>query len=127
MLREVSPESSFGIVTSFSDGRFMVIGHGDITFTNLDEEASYEQKSRYQFTDVYDEATNTIFSEGAGRFYVVLWPGDQGPFGEVGENGALYSIVGSVSYTLDLDTFLVTSFELSAGTATDICAILAAE
>ena len=126
VLREVSPDFSFQIFTDFSDGRSTVVGHGNLTLTNLDTGTSYEQKSRYQFTDVYDEATNTAFSDGGGRYYFNFYPGDQGPFGEVGENGALYLFVGSNSLTFDLDTELITSFSYT-GTVTDLCAILAAE
>ena len=124
--RAIDPDSSFGIDTSFSDGRFTRVAHANVTFTNLDTGTSYFQKSRFQETDVYDEATNTVFSEASGRFYTQFYPGDQGPFGEVGENGALYLFDGSNSITFDPDTEVYASFSYT-GTVTDLCAILAAE
>ena len=68
VLREVSPDFSFQIFTSFSDGRFTVVGHGNLTFTNLETGTSYEQKSRYQFTDVLREATNTASRRAATHY-----------------------------------------------------------
>ena len=124
--RAIDPDSSFGIQTSFSDGRVKTVGHANVTFTNLDTDKSYLQRSRFQFTGVYDEATNALLDQGGGRFYFQFYPGDQGPFGEVGENGAMYIFYGRASYTLDFDTELVTSWEYS-GEVTDLCAILAAE
>jgi hypothetical protein len=122
--RVIDPDSSFGIDTFFSDGRFLRIAHGDVAFTNLVTGTSYFQKSRFQETQVYDEAANDVASETAGRFYSNLWPGDQGPFGEVGEYGAMYIFEGTASSTYDIDTDRVTSFEYT-GRVTDLCAILA--
>jgi len=123
-----TPQGSpgFQIVTSFSSGRVTTVGHGEPTITNLDTGTSYTNRSRYEITEVYDEAANDILGEGHGRIAFSFFPGDQGPFGEVGADGAFYSLVGNFRFTFDLDTESITSFEL-VGTATDICAILAAE
>jgi len=123
---DVDPARAFGIVTWFSDGRVMTVGHGEPTLTNLDTGTSYLQVSRYEITEVYDEAANDALGEGHGRIAWSFYPGDQGPFGEVGENGEFYSLIADFRYTFDLDTELVTSFEFS-GSATDLCQILAAE
>jgi hypothetical protein len=53
-----------------------------------------------------------------------FYPGDQGPFGEVGEPGALYAFAGTSSVTVDLNTFAYTAFSYQ-GSVTDLCAIAA--
>ena len=98
-------------VTEFADGRTVTIAHGDVTLTNGD--ASYLQVSRFQATDTFPDA-DTLVSVGDGRYMIQFYPGDQGPFGEVGENGALYAFVGTSSFTADLNTFLITSFSYRA-------------
>ena len=107
-----STRTLLGIDTSFSDGRFTRVAHANVTFTNLDTGTSYFQKSRFQETDVYDEATNTVFSEASGRFYTQFYPGDQGPFGEVGrgERRVLPCFDGSNSITFDADIEVYASF-----------------
>ena len=67
---------------------------------------------------------NYLFIEISGRYGLQLFPGDQGPFGEVGENGALLSVVGHQTFTFDLDTELTPAYSLT-GKATDICAEVA--
>jgi len=111
-------------ITEFSDGRTVTHGHGDITLTNLETGTSYRQYSRYDVTDTFTDAT-TLQEVVNGRIVVQFFPGDIGPFGEVGENGALMAFVGTLTLTLDLDTFAYTSFSYQ-GTVTDLCAILAA-
>jgi hypothetical protein len=59
----------------------------------------------------------------SGRFFIFLFPGDQGPSGEVGYPGALFGVVGDARGTVDPDTGVVTSFSLD-GQTTDLCALL---
>jgi hypothetical protein len=108
-------------ITEFADGRTVTVGHGDVTLTNGD--ASYLQVSRFMETDTFPDA-DTVKIVVNGQVMIQFYPGDQGPFGEVGEPGALYAFDGTVSATVDLNTFVVTSFS-NEGTATDLCAILA--
>jgi hypothetical protein len=112
-------------VTDFSDGRTVTQVNADPTLTNLDTGTSIVHGSRFTETDTYDPETNDIFSVASGTLLLNLYPGDQGPFGEVGENGALFAVVGTNQLTFDLDTGQVTSFSY-VGTVTDVCPLLAA-
>ena len=124
VLWQPSPDA-FHTETYFSDGRVQTIGHGNPTLTNLETKKSYVQTSRYEITEVLDDETNDVLGEGHGRFLAGFLPGDQGPYGEVGADGANYGMIGNFRYTFDLDTLTLTSFQFS-GSATDVCAILAA-
>lgn len=110
--------------TVFSDGRTVRVANAEITLTNgADPEQTY-----LWTTNAHD--TETILDDGSiqavtnGRILYWFFPGDQGPFGVVGENGALFGFVGDVSATFDANTFQITSFSW-AGTATELCAELA--
>ena len=111
-------------ITEFSDGRTVTYGHGDVTMTNLETGTSYFRKSRFVVTDTFTDAT-TLQEVIDGRVNIQFFPGDQGPFGEIGENGGWFAFVGTVTLTLDLDTLAYTSFSYQ-GTVTDLCEILAA-
>jgi hypothetical protein len=112
-------------ITEFSDGRTVTQVTAEPTLTNLDTGTSYIQRRRFTGTDTIDPETNVDFSTTNGRFLVNFFPGDRGPFGVVGENGALLVFVGNVHPTADLNTGQITSFSY-VGTVTDVCAILAA-
>jgi hypothetical protein len=111
-------------IVEFSSGRVAVHVNAEPTFTNLDTRTSYVQRSRFNGTDIYEPETNDVLSVTSGRFVMNLYPGDQGPFGEVGENGALFAMVGTVYTTFDLDSELVTFFSYE-GTVFDLCEALA--
>lgn len=100
-------------IMEFSDGRIVTFGHANATLTNLDTGASILWRSRYRLSD----------NSGRGRFFFLFFPGDEGPLGEVGENGALLGLVGHFQWTADPLTDVITSFTLN-GQATDICALL---
>ena len=111
------------MITEFSDGR--VVTHGtapEITVTNLETGDSFLQRSRYKETVRHVAEANDLLVEISGRYAINLFPGDQGPFGEV-EDGALLSVVGHQAFTLDLDTDVITAYSLK-GKATDTCAEL---
>jgi hypothetical protein len=110
-------------ITEFDDGHIARTANADITMTNLEGTSSYVQRSNYHLTETYPDA-NTVLLEVSGRIFIQFFPGDVGPFGEVGEPGAMYAFVGTVSATIDLDTELYTSFSYE-GTVTDLCAALA--
>jgi hypothetical protein len=104
-----------------------VSSHGgntaDITLTNADTGQSYLWRSRYQYAETYDPVSNDVLVAYTGRRLDGLWPGDQGPNGEVQYPGMLLGLTGDTEYVFDLDTGLVTRFS-NNGTITDICAAL---
>ena len=106
--------------TSFSDGRFVVTGSGHDRVRSLPNGPSLTLRTSGKLT--LTELTNGDQRvQASGRTVFYFFEGDQGPFGEVGADGALYYIVGHVDEVLDPDTdFTVTSFEWS-GTATELC------
>jgi hypothetical protein len=101
------------------------VDRADPTLTNLDTGTSYLQRTAVEDTETYDPETNTFLDVSVGRSFDWFSPGDQGPFGEVGANGALFAVVGYSRVTTNADTGQITSFSL-VGTATDLCPILAA-
>jgi hypothetical protein len=103
--------------TEFSDGRLRAQAHGDVVLRNLETEQSSDWKNRWNAWQ-----TSTVF-EASGRLLFSFFPGDQGPFGTVGENGALFGLVGHTEITFDADTGAITSFSLD-GQAIDICPLL---
>ena len=109
--------------TEFSDGRTVLQGHAVGTLTNLETGDTFVQRTRAKITDIFDPETNEIVEEISGRIFINLYPGDQGPFGEVGEDGAVLSIIGHQRLTFDADTFVVTSYSLD-GQALDLCPLL---
>jgi hypothetical protein len=106
----------------FSNGRHLFTGPAREKLTNAKSGASIvvnssgtvsykkgaDGKTRYRFT---------------GPNVLYFFPGDEGPFGKVGENGALYHVVGKVGETLAKDD-VVTAFVLR-GRATELCSKIA--
>jgi hypothetical protein len=109
--------------TTFGDGRFQTVGHANPTFTNVETGDTYVQRSRYQSTENYDPATDSVVVEASGRIFITFFPGDIGPDGIVGPPGRFIGFVGHVRLTVDPVTFAITSFQ-HTGTSTDICAEL---
>jgi hypothetical protein len=66
---------------------------------------------------------DTLFTESLGHVIFYFYPGDQGPYGEVGVNGGYYHVVGLVKQTYDIPNDVVTSFKW-VGRATDICGLI---
>ena len=110
-------------ITAFSNGTTMVKGDAIIKLTNLSNGSTYVQDSNYKTIETYDAANNAVFGVGKGRIFFQFYPGDQGPYGEVAEPGAILALDGDFEFTLDLNTFFYTSFSF-AGQATDICALI---
>ena len=122
-VEEVPSADTRAVITEFSDGRTVIQGKSDPTLTNLETGDVFLQKTRVKVTDVYDPVANDVLEEISGRIFVGFFPGDQGPFGEVGATGAVYSVIGHQRLTYDLDTDVITSYSLE-GQAIDICAAL---
>ena len=51
-------------------------------------------------------------SRSSGRIFISFLPGEQGPLGEVGPDGGLFSVIGHQQLTFDLDSNLTTSYSL---------------
>jgi hypothetical protein len=127
---KVSPTShsafqSGGFVaeTDFSDGSvaFSVRARG--AYVNLETGARFPTVDSWHELDTFDSATGLLVFATAGQTSFTLLPGDMGPFGLVGSNGAFYHIIGTTTATYDTVAGHVTQFSYT-GTVTDICAAL---
>jgi hypothetical protein len=98
------------------------IGFGDITFTNLETGATYLQHSRYTATEAVDPETGSVHVKIIGRIWFELYPGDQGPSGEVQEPGLDLLLSGTMEFTVNGEN-VITAFSLR-GTHQDLCAFL---
>lgn len=107
----------------FADGRSVRNAHADVTFTNDETGATFEHRARFLATSRYDPLTNEFVITVDGTVFIQFGPGDQGPYGVVGSDGAMYRFTGGVEYRADADTFAYTYFA-STGKVEDICAAL---
>ena len=98
------------------------IGNGDITITNLETGATYLQRSRYSATETFDPSTKSFHVSITGRIWIALYPGDQGPSGEVQEPGAEFLFSGTVEFTYN-KRGVITAFSYE-GEYSDLCAEL---
>jgi hypothetical protein len=115
-------EGSHFTRTEFTD-RTVIQSSAHTTVTNLESGASIEANDFSLYSERYDAQANDLLIDVSGQTILYFFPGDQGPDGEVGENGALYAVVGRVQETLDLDQDLITSFALQ-GQAKELCSLL---
>jgi hypothetical protein len=74
-------------------------------------------------TLTFRDEGDTLGIESTGHALFFFLPGDVGPFGEVGADGAFYYFVGHVEEVLDLETNVITSFEWS-GRVTEVCSLI---
>jgi hypothetical protein len=120
---EGQPSSGFRTSTTFSDGREMHFVHATGAYVNLATGARFETRDIFTEIDWFDPATGILTGLNDGQTTSSFSPGDMGPFGVVGSNGALYHFVGTIHYTYDTNTnvFNVLSY---SGTVTDVCAAL---
>jgi hypothetical protein len=116
------PGSTFK-TTVFSDGRSQEKRKGQEQFTNVATGESVIVKLAATVTSEVRDGILFFKSTGiaVGRFF----PGDQGPFGTVGEDGALFHVTGHAEGVVDLSTEngIGIFFSLS-GRATDICGLI---
>jgi hypothetical protein len=119
-----SERLSTAAVTEFGDGRVVVIDQAFPRMTNAETGESIVHHSQSRAIDAYDASTNQVRAVSSGTSFWWFFPGDAGPFGVVGEPGALLSMTGYIEATFDADTGAVTSFELDGRVNADICAML---
>ena len=120
---EGQPSSGFYTRTTFSDGRVMYSFHAKGAYVNLATDARFEVRDIFTEIDRFDAATGIVVGSQNGETTWNFFPGDIGPFGAVGSNGALYHFVGTFQYTYDTNTH-VFSVVTYSGTVTDVCAAL---
>ena len=120
---EGQPSWGFTAVTTFSDGSVQssVRAHG--AYVNLATGATFPTADNYRDRSRFDDSTGIVVGVENGETTWFFVPGEVGPFGLVGRNGALYHFVGSVSYTYDTVAGRSTRF-VYTGTVTDVCAAL---
>jgi hypothetical protein len=109
--------------TLFDSGRVTVHAHGSPTLTNLDTGYSKVYLLRHILRQTFDADTNEFVANISGRLLFEILPGDVGPSGEVDPDGGMVYIVGQLRFTVDPDTFALTSFTVN-GAMTDVCADL---
>ena len=112
---------SEGTSVTFADGTVRIRYSGRDRLTRIVTDVSVVLNTTGTLT--FREVGTTLFTKAKGHTIFYFYPGDQGPFGTVGENGGLYYVEGPVEQELDLEQDLVTSFEWS-GRVTDICELL---
>lgn len=104
--------------TVYPDGAVGYEGKGRDRATNTDagKSITVTTRGRIQLLPLENGSTR-LKARGLTLFY--FWAGDQGPYGEVGPDGALYYIDGKVEEILD-ENFVVTYFSWT-GSAKEIC------
>lgn len=112
-----------GIRRDLDDGTVVHFTHAKGAYVNLDTGAQYPTEDIFTDVSKLDPTTNILVGLETGQSTWSFLPGDQGPYGVVGENGAMYHIIGTLSYTYDLNDFQVLRFSFS-GSAEDVCAAL---
>ena len=111
------------MVTDHGDGGVVFQDHAEGQYTNLATGTTFVVREAFRNVDRFDPATGIDLGMLSGQFEFIFVPGDQGPFGVVGSDGAFYRFVGTATYTWDASANRLTRFEYS-GTVTDVCAAL---
>lgn len=119
----VSLRNGFISNTAFSDGTVLRFVRAKGAYVNVATGAEFPTVDTFRDLSTYDSSTGIIVGEESGEMTWSFLPGDVGPFGLVGSNGALYHIIGAVSYTFDVNTNHATQFAY-VGSVTDVCAAL---
>lgn len=114
-----------GMNMQFSDERGVSNNQGTFFLTNLETGGTYTHESRYHYTSDWKLGGEFIHDVVDGKYSIPFFPGEPGPEGEVGPNGAWYFVEGRMSIVFDAETSLITSFTLT-GRYVDACAVLAA-
>jgi hypothetical protein len=119
----VTIRNGFVADTTFSNGTVLHFLRAKGAYVNVDTGARYPTEDTFRDLSTYDGATNILVGLETGTTTWSFLPGEIGPFGVVGENGALYHFVGTVSYTYDLNVFQLVQFSYT-GSVEDVCAAL---
>jgi hypothetical protein len=120
---EGEPTGGFIARTTFSDGTVQLSVRARGAYVNLATGARFPTQDTFRDLSRFDDATGILVGTENGETTWIFLPGDMGPFGVVGSNGALYHFVGTVQYTYDTNVNHSTQFA-HTGTVTDICAAL---
>ena len=119
----VSVEHGFIANTTFSDGTVLHFVRAKGAYVNVATGARYPTEDTFRDYSSYDPDTGIQVGVETGQTTWSFLPGDIGPFGVVGSDGALYRFIGSLSYTWDNNTFHITEFSYT-GSVEDVCAAL---
>jgi hypothetical protein len=122
---DVAAEPTGGFIarTTFSDGSVLRSVRARGAYVNVDTGARFPTLDTFRDFSRFNPATGIQAGVESGQMTWSFLPGDVGPFGVVGGNGALYHFVGTVSYTWDTNINHSTQFAYT-GTVTDVCAAL---
>jgi hypothetical protein len=112
-----------GIRWDNADGSVVHFTRAKGAYVNMETGAAYPTSDTYRDVSTLDPDTNILVGLEDGQTTWSFLPGDQGPFGIVGENGGLFHFIGTVSYTYDLNDFQVLQFSYS-GSVEDVCAAI---
>jgi hypothetical protein len=119
----VSIRNGFVAETAFSDGTVLHFVRAKGAYVNIATGARYPTEDTFRDLSTYDANTNLQVGVETGQTTWWFLPGDIGPYGVVGSDGALYHFIGSVSFTWDNNTFHITAFSYT-GSVEDVCAAL---
>jgi hypothetical protein len=109
--------------TDFSDGSVTYSVRARGAYVNLETGARFPTVDSWHELDRFYPATGLLVFATEGQTSFTLLPGDMGPLGVVGGNGAFFHIVGTTTATYDTVAGHVTQF-FYTGTVTDICAAI---
>ena len=118
---EGQPDFGFTMRWDFSDGLLKGSVHAHGAYVNAETGARYPTLDNFSFVQ-WTNPDGSIFVILEGQAASWFLPGDTGPYGTVGEHGAMYDFVGRITFTIDANG-ATTQFSWK-GTATDICAAL---
>jgi len=119
----VTIDHGFIANTTFSDGTVLRFVRATGAYVNVATGARYPTQDTFRDFSSYDPETRLQVGVETGQMTWSFLPGDIGPFGVVGSDGALYHFIGTVSYTWDDNTFHITEFSF-VGSVEDVCAAL---
>jgi hypothetical protein len=119
----VSMLHGIGIRWDRSDGSVVHFTRAKGAYVNMETGAQYPTEDTYRDVSTLDPGTNILVGDESGQTTWSFLPGDEGPFGVIGENGGLYHFIGTLSYTYDLNDFQVLQFSFT-GSVEDVCAAI---
>ncbi len=109
--------------TDFGDGSVAYSVRARGAYVNLETGARFQTVDSWHELDRFYPETGLLVFTTEGQTSFTLLPGDIGPFGVVGSDGAFFHIIGTTTATYDTVAGQVTQFSYT-GTVTDICAAI---